>query len=482
MWKHLKRHKIASIFLCILAIILYMVLGAIAPFVHYRKISDETKDQIDIVNEVYNRENSVDRAKLLESNLSAWEDRVRLFHMAKERIILSTFDMREGNSTTDLASILLKKADEGVKISILVDGMNGQYRMRKNNFFFAISSHPNIEIRFYNPINLLTPWTSQGRMHDKYIIVDEYAYILGGRNTFDYFIGDYPTRGKSYDREVLIYNTKYKTQEMESSLYQLEAYFNSVWNSKYCESFSNDESLRENDKVKEQIIRLDKHYKQLLEEKPEYFSDYDYEKDTVETDSVTLISGEIGIYGKEPKVLYQLEQLMLQAKDRVVIHTPYAVCNGYMYSVLENVASKVPDVTMMVNSIENGDNFVASSDYRINKGKLLDTKISLYEYDGGTSYHGKSIVIDDTISIVGSYNYDLRSTYMDTELMVAISSKNLTKSLSEYMENMEKDCRKVIGKTEYQVPDHLKIEEMDTKKDLVMKVFGHVAQLFRYLI
>ena len=44
-------------------------------------------------------------------------------------------------------------------------------------------------------------------MHDKYVIVDELAYILGGRNTFDYFIGDYPNKNMSYDREVLIYNT-----------------------------------------------------------------------------------------------------------------------------------------------------------------------------------------------------------------------------------------------------------------------------------
>ncbi|MDO5520612.1 MAG: phospholipase D family protein [bacterium] len=482
MWKFIKRHKLLCILLCILAVILYMVIGAIVPFVHYKKVSDKTKNEIDIVNEVYNRETAVDRAKLLESNLSAWEDRVRLFHVAKERIILSTFDMREGNSTTDLASILLKKADEGVKVSILVDGMNGQYRMRKNNFFFAISSHPNIEIRFYNPINLLTPWTSQGRMHDKYIIVDDYAYILGGRNTFDYFIGDYPTRGKSYDREVLIYNTKHGTENKESSLYQLETYFENIWNSKYCETFSNDESLRKNEKVKEQIKRLEDHYKQLENEKPDYFTTYDYEKDTVETDSVSLISGDTGIYGKEPKVLYQLEQLMLQAKDRVIIHTPYAVCNDYMYSVLKNVASEVPSVTMMVNSIENGDNFVASSDYRINKGKLLKTDISLYEYDGGTSYHGKSIVIDDNISIVGSFNYDLRSVYMDTELMVAINSKKLTKLLSEYMGKMEKDCRKVINSTEYEVPEHLKIEKMETKKDMAMRIFGRVAQPFRYLI
>ena len=70
-------------------------------------------------------------------------------------------------------------------------------------------------------------------MHDKYVIVDEMAYILGGRNTFDYFIGDYPNKNMSYDREVLIYNTNPKQRgEDESSLYQVEAYFSRMWDKK----------------------------------------------------------------------------------------------------------------------------------------------------------------------------------------------------------------------------------------------------------
>lgn len=478
MRKYLKRHWAISVFLCVIFILLYLIIGAIAPFVHYKKISPETEANTHVVEDVYNQNESVDRAKLLESNLSAWEDRIRLFHMANERIILSTFDMREGNSTKDLAAVLLNKADEGVKISILVDGMNGWYRMNGNPFFYALSAHENIEIRFYNPINLLSPWKTQGRMHDKYVIVDDYAYILGGRNTFDYFIGDYPTKGKSYDREVLIYNTKHGTEDRTSSLYQLEDYFNSVWNSKYCEKFGN----KANKDVKKKTKEFEEHYKTLVTEKKEYFTDYDYAKDTVPTESVTLISGDIGIYGKEPKVLYQLEQLMLQAKQKVMIHTPYAVCNDYMYEVLSNVDKQVPEVSMLLNSIENGDNICASSDYRINKEKVLKTGVTVYEYDGGTSYHGKSIVIDDDISIVGSFNYDLRSVYMDTELMVAVRSKELTSELTSYMLAMQNDSRKVINETDYEVPEHITVEELPKKKEVIMKVLGRVEQLFRYLL
>ena len=79
---------------------------------------------------------------------------------------------------------------------------------------------------------------TQGRMHDKYVIVDELAYILGGRNTFDYFIGDYPNKNMSYDREVLIYNTDPKLDGGDkSSLYQVEEYFERMWKKKECRLF-----------------------------------------------------------------------------------------------------------------------------------------------------------------------------------------------------------------------------------------------------
>ena len=59
-----------------------------------------------------------------------------------------------------------------------------------------------------------------------------------------------------------------------------------------------------------------------------------------------------------------------------------------------------------------------------------------------TSYHGKSVVIDHELSAIGSYNFDLRSTYLDTELMLVIQSKDLTAELETYMASYEQDVYK----------------------------------------
>lgn len=71
---------------------------------------------------------------------------------------------------------------------------------------------------------------------------------------------------------------------------------------------------------------------------------------------------------------------MLQANQKVFIHTPYAVFSKEMYEGIAQVKEQVPDTTMILNSIASGDNICASADYKKNRSEILDTGISLYEY------------------------------------------------------------------------------------------------------
>ena len=87
---------------------------------------------------------------------------------------------------------LLEAANRGIKVRILADGFESWdcYGM-ESLIFYALSSHENIEVKIYNRANPLTPWKMMGRMHDKYLIADGSIYILGGRNTYNYFLGDF---------------------------------------------------------------------------------------------------------------------------------------------------------------------------------------------------------------------------------------------------------------------------------------------------
>lgn len=472
-----RAHKVTCL---ILLILIYLITGATVPFMHFPELRPETAE--DFEPSVFRRGTpGVDRAALLETNESAWEERMRLLNRARERIVLSTFDMRPGESTRDILAVLLNRADKGVQVRILVDGFSGAIRMEGKALFYALSSHPNVEIRLYNPMNLFTPWKLQGRMHDKYVIVDDEAFILGGRNTFDYFIGTYTDKNVSRDREVLIYNTE--PGSTETSLCQLEAYFEQVWNLPVCKTFHDNEDLAKKKKVKAQRALLEERYEQLTEKNPELFDpEWDYGQFTCEAGSIRLISNPTGIYAKEPAAFYKLTELMKEAEERVVIQSPYVVCNSYMCEQLSALKEAVPNVKILLNSVENGDNFVASSDYLRNKHKILETGIPLYEYDGGISNHAKSILIDDDLSVIGSYNLDLRSTYLDTELMLVVESRELNRELCGYMNEMEEDSRRALPDGSYEVPEHVTVEEVPLWKRAAWGVTGFLLQPFRMLI
>lgn len=474
--------KCKWILLLILLLVVYLLAGAVFPFIRYQDMPDGSRvlNSLEKQMEEYGQG---DRAILLETAQEAWEYRIRLLQDAQESIILSTFDMRPGESTSDIAALLLQRAQAGVKVRILVDGFSAQSHMEGKEIFYALSSHPNIEIRMYNPVNLFLPWKSQGRLHDKYLIVDEKAYILGGRNTFDYFIGDYPSDSKSYDREVLIYAGDAESlQETASSLVLIREYFEEIWQSDVCKLFHDREALADKKEVKRQRQLLQERYDMLTAVYPQYFEAFDGFEAGWPVEGIGLLANPTGIYGKEPVVFAGLTALMAEAQNRVVLHSPYAVLNDDMVERLQEVTAAVPDASLMINSVANGDNVFASSDYLYRQKKVLDTGMRLYEYEGGISYHGKSLLIDGDISVIGSYNLDLRSTYMDTELMLVLKSPQLNHELEEYMKSYEEDSRLVLAVDTYEVPEGVTPQEMSLPKKVMYKILGCLMTPFRCLI
>ena len=62
----------------------------------------------------------------------------------------------------------------------------------------------------------------------------------------------------------------------------------------------------------------------------------------------------------------------------------------------------------------------------------------MYELMNDYPVHTKAVLVDEHLSVVGSYNLDMRSTYLDTELMLVIDSEKLNQQIreteSDYME------------------------------------------------
>ena len=201
---------------------------------------------------------------------------------------------------------------------------------------------------------------------------------------------------------------------------------------------------------------------------------------TVPVEKATLLTNPTGIFAKEPTLWWQLQQLMEGARDRVYLQTPYAVPSAAMYDGLARVAEKGIPFEMQLNSVAVGDNLVASSDYLTNRSRLLDTGVTVWEWFGDYSSHGKAALIDD-LAVVGSYNFDMRSTYLDTEMMLVFYGDAFYDLLEANLMEMEAQCLQV-SEEGYLPRAGVEPKTYGPPKSILYPVTQWLSQPFRFLI
>lgn len=469
----MKKRVLLFTIVFIVLFLLYIVIGALVPFLSQPAVSQQTQETFSAA-DCYSDTLGPDRAALVEDNGDALRLRLQMIAQAEERIILSTFDFRTDAAGLDVLAALYAAAERGVTVEIFADGFNSILQMNGNEYFYALSSHPNARIIIYNQVNPLVPWKMLGRMHDKYLIVDEEAYLLGGRNTFGFFLGDYEGH-KNYDREVLVYNAGTIDDSFNrSSLYDLVSYYEEITSTKYCHVFKERISISNRSSVQKAVSALMMRYASME------IDSVDYEKITLPTNKITLLSNPIHPYVKEPTVFWKLMELAEQSASTVRIHTPYIINNDVMNDAFTQIGSKT---TILTNSAANNGNFFGAIDYLNHKQELIDTGITILEYEGGISYHGKSLTIDDQLAIVGSFNMDMRSTYIDTELMLVIHSPELNADLQAAMDVYEKDAATVQTVDSYShIPSGMNMQELGSKKENFGKYLGWFLEIIRFVL
>ena len=273
-------------------------------------------------------------------------------------------------------------------------------------------------------------------MLDKYVIVDQKMYLLGGRNTTNLFLGDY-SRSKNIDRELFVYET---AENDSSSIRQLTDYFESVWALSDSKEYT---CKKMTIKIQSCTAKLEKRYTSLKEKYPDAYSTWDYEALTLQTNKVSLLSNPIKSENKEPWMWYSLHQLMMQG-EQARIYTPYIICGKEMYQDLTELHEKNIPVEIITNDVASGANPWGCTDYLNQKKNIWETGARVYEFMGAHSCHTKAVLIDDRMSIVGSYNMDMRSTYQDTELMLAVDCPELNSIIQAEMER-DKTYSKTMG-------------------------------------
>ena len=472
--KSVARRVVGYALLLLLLYLVYFIVGMSAPFLPLAKTAPGTRDPAS-----YRGDGTpwVERASVIEENEDALDWRLKLIAAATDSVSFVTYQFREGESTTRLAQALKEAAERGVRVRIIVDGFNDVLRMEGRTFFKAVAAVPGIEMKIYNRPNLLTPWNCNARLHDKYFIVDDLAYIIGGRNTHDGFLMENDTGLRNYDREALVYNTAHGAvpdPDDPASIYGLIDYFDEMWESGNVAAFR-DGGAKPTDR------KMAAEYQRWAEESDAVPALPDPDAAllaaTLPTDRVTILTGETGTTGKEPLIWNELVSLCATAENRVLIQTPYILCSKDMYRDLETIVQSGAVVTMLTNSVLNTDNRFAPLDYIYHQDEILDTGVSICEFDGDYSTHAKTILIDQDLVVIGSFNVDLRSTYMNTEIVAVIAGEEFQDQTEECMRPVFAGSA-LIGEGNT-VGERLK-EDAGFFKRAALYFFGAVVQLFRF--
>lgn len=377
-----------------------------------------------------------ERVLCIDDNSDALLWRLRMIESAQQEIVLATFDWRDDNSGRDMMAAMQGAADRGVHIRILVDGLAGTVYLRGSACFRALAAMPNVEVKLYNPVSLFRPWALNYRMHDKYLIVDNTAYLLGGRNTYDLFLGSYVDT-YNLDRDVLVYTGA--AGDM-SSLSQLRTYFMETW----LQDCSRTMTVRPTRTVETHQAALRAHDLALRERCPAGYSPFEWEAETIPANQVYLLSNSPQPRNKEPRLWNELSALMKCGTD-IQIQTPYIICNQMMYGELAEICGHADTMQIMTNAVESGANPFGCTDYLNQKNRILDTGTTVVEWMGGQSLHTKTVLIDDRFCAIGSFNMDMRSVYLDTELMVVIDCPELNQGLRSDFETMSEQGKTVAA-------------------------------------
>ena len=451
----------------VIVVLILIYVGALTlPYVAHKKVSSTFVKDFE-KRSFTNDQAGTERVFYLNDNVEALLYRLRMAEEAKKEIILSTFDFNSDHAGHDIMSVLYQAANRGVKVRIIVDGISGFLDLKGDPWFQALVSHDNVNIRTYNPVNLLKPWTMQARLHDKYFIVDDKMYLLGGRNTANLFLGDYSSK-KNIDRELFVYETQASSG---SSIYQLKDYFEHVWTSQDSKNYT---CRKMTDKVKNCITQLEKQYLDLQTQYPQAYETWNWESLTKETQKVSLLSNPVNAGNKEPWMWYALNQLMKQG-EKVTIYTPYIICGKEMYQDLHQLMQNGTCVDIITNAVSSGANPWGCTDYLNQKENIWKTGADVYEFMGKHSCHTKALLIDNHMTILGSYNMDMRSTYQDTELMLVVDSPELNAEIAKEMETDKTYSRTMEDDGTYTYGEYYKEKEMSTGKKIFYAVLRVVT-------
>ena len=407
---------------------------------------------------------------VLEQGIEAMLSRAWLTEHAEKTIDVQYFIFSTDNVGLIATDYLVKAAERGIKVRVLVDDIMVE---ANGEDLLTLAKHENLSIKIYNPmlnigknvfdkvINLTTNFHQiNQRMHNKTFTVDGKVSITGGRNVADEYFG-YDHEYNFRDRDVLLVGGV--ANDIQTSFEQFwlsdlsvdvkELIKDSEQSSKApnftalheyaCNPANFVPSVR--DKIKNIPLAIEEIQQN---QELQWLTDVEYVSDIPGKNDQTEFLAGSGISTE------RLVSLLQTAKKSVVIQTPYLITTRHTRSHFKTLVDNGIEVKILTNSLASNDNLEAFSGYQRDRKALLKTGVQIYEFKPDAQIrrkimsevmqeqleqppifglHAKTMVIDDDIAVIGTFNLDPRSTHLNTENFVVIPSTKMAGEVKKGM-------------------------------------------------
>lgn len=446
--------------------------------------------------------NNEDGFILLGNGLDAFVARAVLAEMAERSLDVQYYLYHDDLVGGLFSGFLWKAAERGVRVRILVDDMDMAGR---DAGIIAFDSHPNIEVRIFNPFDRNIAREAQfvtglgsitRRMHNKSFTADNIATILGGRN-----IGN-----EYYDADPALEFADLDVLAIGAVVQDVSNAFDLYWNSSLAYPAT--------------TIIADRPTKKELKKREQDILAFLKEQQTSNYMTALLNSklaeqinaGKVSYYWGDAEVVVDHPDKIISSRDadelhltkqlapyfdniekELIIVSPYFVPGDEGVAFFRKLVDKGIRVKILTNSLASNDVGIVHAGYAKYRKDLLRNGVELYEMnkklgrtqrkgkkgEGGSSkasLHAKTFVIDRKQVFIGSLNLDPRSFYENCEIGLVLSSTEIAEGMAEKLEvDIEKNAfRLELGEDENE-NEYLLWHGYENNKAVTFEVDPHTS-------
>ncbi|MEU4097053.1 phospholipase D-like domain-containing protein [Streptomyces sp. NPDC026673] len=306
---------------------------------------------------------------------------------AKHTVDMTTFVYWRGQIARDFAHALAAKAEEGVRVRLLLDGFGG--RLIEQDLLDGLD-RAGVDVAWFRKPVRLSPFKQNHRCHRKVLVVDAQVAFTGGVGIAEEWCGDARHPGEWRDTHVRVTGP---------AVDGLAAAFAQNWAECRQDGLFDDRDR---------------------------FGEHEQNGGAI----VQVVRGSASVGWQDMRTL--LRVVIASAERRIRLATAYFAPDPYFVGLLCEAARRGVEVEILLPGPHTDKRVCQLAGQRYYQ-RLLDCGVRIWHYRP-TMMHAKVITMDGVATLIGSTNFNRRSLDHDEEVMLAVLDEHFTAGLDAHFD------------------------------------------------